>query len=234
MFIVCFFVLALGFTVAAKSTSLSGSWRLTKGNDTWILMAMDGYCMITHYDLSGKKFHKTFGGLHTVENGNLTINYRFCSDNKAKTGTSEVFTWKVKGDKAISNLSGEEGEWQKVGAADNKMSGIWRITGRKEGNVVKDMPLAPRRTLKFLTNDRFQWAAINVETGEFSGTGGGMYTFKNGVYAETIEFFSRDNSRVGMTLEFKDHLEGQNWIHTGVSSKGAPIYEVWSKMEKEL
>ncbi|SDE08909.1 hypothetical protein [Niabella drilacis] len=222
-------ILFAGFTGLDTKTPVTGSWMHTRGNETWILMAADNYCMIAHYDATGKRFFKTFGGFQRIEKGKLQLNYRFHSDDKSKTGTRDVFTWNVKGGKAQSDLSGETGEWVKVGEANNRMTGIWRITKRREGNDLKDIKLAPRRTLKFLTNDRFQWAAINVETGEFSGTGGGTYTFKDGVYTETIGFFSRDSSRVGMKLEFNDRLDGPDWVHTGLSSKGDPIYEVWSK-----
>ncbi|MGJ7032400.1 hypothetical protein [Niabella hirudinis] len=222
-------ILFAGFRGQDAKSPVSGSWMHTSGDDTWLLMAADGYCMVTYYDASGKRFFKTFGGFQQVENGKLQLQYRFHSEDKSKTGTRDDFTWNAKGRKAQSDLSGKTGQWTKVGDADSKMTGIWRITKRKEANDLKDIKLAPRRTLKFLTNDRFQWAAINVETGEFSGTGGGTYTFKNGTYTETIGFFSRDSSRVGMKLEFKDRLEGADWVHTGLSSKGDPIYEVWSK-----
>jgi len=222
-------ILFTGFSGQDATPPVTGSWMHTKGNETWLMMAADGYCMITQYDASGKRFFKTFGGFQEMKNGTLQLRYRFHSADKNKTGTREAFTWNAKGGKAESNLSGATGQWTKVGDADGAMTGIWRITKRREGNALKEMKLAPKRTLKFLTNDRFQWAAINVETGEFSGTGGGTYTFKDGVYTETIGFFSRDSSRVGMSLEFKDHLEGSDWVHTGLSSKGDPIYEIWSK-----
>lgn len=230
--LLCLILLA-GFSGRDAKTPVTGSWMHTRGNDTWLLMAADGYCMITHYDASGKRFFKTFGGFQEVENGTLQLRYRFHSNDKGKTGTRAAFTWKVKGRQAESNLSGATGQWTKVGAADGAMTGIWRITKRREGTDLKELKLAPRRTLKFLTDDRFQWAAINVETGEFSGTGGGTYTFRDGVYTETIGFFSRDSSRVGMSLKFNDHLEGADWVHTGLSSKGDPIYEVWSKTQQE-
>lgn len=219
-----------GFSPPVAKTPVTGSWQCTKGDETWMLMAADGYCMVAHYGgATGKKFFETFGGFQHLESGKLRLGYRFHSNDKQKTGTSEAFIWKAKNGHVESNLSGEMREWVKVGEANNAMTGIWRITQRKEGDDLRNIQLAPRRTLKFLTNDRFQWAAINIETGEFSGTGGGTYTFENGVYTETIAFFSRDSSRVGMSLQFKDRLEGKNWVHTGLSSKGAPIYEVWSK-----
>jgi len=71
--------------------------------------------------------------------------------------------------------------------------------------------------------------AINTETKEFFGTGGGTYTFKDGKYTENIEFFSRDSSRVGASLSFDGSVNNNVWTHTGFSSRGEPIHEEWTK-----
>jgi hypothetical protein len=86
--------------------------------------------------------------------------------------------------------------------------------------------------MKILSGTRFQWIAYNVDTKEFFGTGGGTYTTSGGKYTESIDFFSRDNSRVGARLEFDFILDDGDWHHSGKSSKGDPIDEVWSKREK--
>jgi len=85
--------------------------------------------------------------------------------------------------------------------------------------------------LKILSGTRFQWVAINIKTGEFSGTGGGTYSFAHNQYTENIEFFSRDNERVGAQLTFDGKIEDGQWHHSGLSSKGDPIYEIWSKFD---
>ena len=87
----------------------------------------------------------------------------------------------------------------------------------------------PRKTLKMLTGTRFQWFAINPETKQFSGTGGGTYSFENGKYTENIWSFSRDSSRVGAKLVFDGKLVDGKWHHSGLSSKGDKIYEVWGR-----
>ncbi len=87
----------------------------------------------------------------------------------------------------------------------------------------------PRKTMKILSGTRFQWIAYNTATKEFMGTGGGTYTTIDGKYTENIGFFSRDDSRVGASLEFNYELKDGDWHHSGFSSKGNPIYEVWSK-----
>ena len=102
----------------------------------------------------------------------------------------------------------------------------------QERNLVSIHQSGPRKTLKILTGTRFQWFAINPGTKEFSGTGGGTYTFVNGQYTENILFFSRDNSRTGAQLTFDGKLENGQWHHSGLSSKGDKIYEVWGKVEK--
>ena len=60
---------------------------------------------------------------------------------------------------------------------ENALAGNWRMSGRKNGDQFTENPLRARRTYKLLTGTRFQWMAINIETGEFSGTGGGTYHF---------------------------------------------------------
>ena len=77
------------------------------------------------------------------------------------------------------------------------------------------------------TGTHFQWVAINTVTGEFFGTGGGTYHFNNGSYQEHIEFFSRDSTRIGMSLTFKDEVKDGVWHHSGTSTKGDPIQETW-------
>jgi hypothetical protein len=50
----------------------------------------------------------------------------------------------------------------------------------------------------------------------------------DGKYTEKIEFFSRDNNRVGAELSFEAEVKGKEWIHSGKSSKGDPIKEIWT------
>ena len=85
--------------------------------------------------------------------------------------------------------------------------------------------------MKLLSGTRFQWIAYDTETKQFKGTGGGTYTTIDGKYTEMIEFFSKDDTKVGATLPFNYSLEKGKWHHSGKSSKGASIYEIWSIRE---
>jgi hypothetical protein len=109
------------------------------------------------------------------------------------------------------------------------LAGAWLMSARKRREeLVPRSTDQPRKTMKILSGTRFQWIAYNTETKQFMGTGGGRYTTIDGVYTEHIEFFSRDNSRVGAALDFDFELEDGDWHHSGLSSRGDPIYEVWS------
>jgi hypothetical protein len=122
--------------------------------------------------------------------------------------------------------------WEKVDDGHSPLFGAWRITQRERNGQMNVMQQGPRKTMKVLSGTRFQWAAFNVETRQFSGTGGGTFTAEDGKYIENIEFFSRDNSRVGASLQFDFEVKGKDWHHKGLSSKGAPIYEIWTNQDQ--
>ena len=86
----------------------------------------------------------------------------------------------------------------------------------------------PRKTMKILIDGFFQWIAFNTETFKFSGSGGGEYETLDGKYIEIIQYFSRDDSRVGAELDFNYEVKNKDWYHSGFSSKGNPINEVWT------
>ena len=78
---------------------------------------------------------------------------------------------------------------------------------KRDGEIVKRDTSGPRKTMKILSGTRFQWIAYNTETKAFMGTGGGTYTTLDGKYTENIGFFSRDDSRVGASLQFDYELK---------------------------
>jgi hypothetical protein len=153
----------------------------------------------------------------------------FNTIDKDQVGQLITYSFSVNKNKLNSDISGKKASWELLDKGEGAMSGTWRMSGRKtDGKIVMSPPRA-RKTLKVLTGTKFQWVAINAETKEFFGTGGGSYSFINEKYTENIEFFSRDNSRVGASLSFDGKLVDGNWHHSGLSSTGNSIYEVWTK-----
>ena len=155
----------------------------------------------------------------------------FDTRQKDEIGKTITYNFSIENDKLFLDINGKKETWKQLDKGTENLAGTWRITARKQDEkVVPIHQTGPRKTVKILTGTRFQWAAINPQTKEFFGTGGGTYTFKNGKYTENIEFFSRDSSRVGSSLSFDGKLNNGEWHHSGLSSKGDSIYEVWSRV----
>lgn len=223
---------------ANQADGLAGAWHTRQGDIEQTAVFVDGYLSHSVFDVKNKKFISTRGGTYTAENGKLSVTWQYDTKKAADdqpndtwVGTSSTFDINT-GTELTTDLSGSTAAWQRIDANEGPMAGVWRITGRKQGDDMGQMPLRDRRTLKILSGKRFQWVAINIKTGEFSGTGGGTYSFENGKYTENIEFFSRDNDRVGASLSFDGKIDNGSWHHSGLSSTGNPIYEVWDKLEE--
>ncbi len=224
---------------AHQSDALAGAWHTQQGDIQQTAVFVDGYLSHSVFDVKNKKFISTRGGTYTTENGKLTVTWQYDTEKAADdrpndtwVGTNSTFDIGITNGELIANLSGSNALWKRIDANEGEMAGVWRITGRQQGDDISQMALGDRRTLKILSGTRFQWVAINIKTGEFSGTGGGSYTFENGKYTENIEFFSRDNDRVGASLSFDGEIKNGAWHHAGLSSTGNPIYEIWNKLEE--
>lgn len=220
----------LCITVVAMAQQLDGAWKQADaGNIETVCVIADNYFMQTTYDKANKLFVGTMGGTMKAENGKMEITIEFNTADSSWVGQSHVLGYTLNNGQLIVQVSGRENTWQRIDNGEGSLSGNWRITEREQNGAMTPMKPGPRKTLKIISGTRFQWAAINTATAEFFGTGGGTYTFENGKYTENIEFFSRDNSRVGASLSFDGKVEGKRWLHSGKSSKGDPIAEVWTR-----
>ena len=120
-------------------------------------------------------------------------------------------------------------KWKDISKSNDTLKGKWVMSGRfNNGEFRTRNTDLPRKTMKILIDGFFQWIAFNIETFKFSGSGGGEYETIDGKYIENIQYFSRDDSRVGAELDFNYEIKNEDWFHTGLSSKGKPINEVWS------
>lgn len=217
-----------GFTTNGQS--LKGAWQNIEAGKTTTIISTDTYLTVNVYELEGKKFIESWGGKYTVGATNEAfMEVEFHSQNPAVVNSSQSYNINIK----KKSLEFDDKKFQRLDfAKENALSGLWRITARaNEKGEMSEMKPGPRKTLKIMAGGYFQWFAINTQTREFSGTGGGRYTLVNGKYTEKIEFFSRDNNRVGAELSFDATVNGKEWIHSGKSSKGDPIKEIWTMQD---
>lgn len=217
-------------TGASAQTSLTGSWEHRMETFQTRIYA-GNYFAESDYNLDGKLFIGTYGGTYELKGDTIIETIEFDSRRPELIGTQQKKSLKVSkdGKSYQSNFLFTRVD----NGTPGQLAGAWLITGRvnDKGETRRSTPGA-RRTMKILSGTRFQWIAYNVDTKEFFGTGGGSYTTVDRKYTETIMFFSRDNSRVGTSLGFEFSLKEGEWHHKGLSSKGEPIYEIWTKREK--
>ncbi len=191
------------------------------------------YFIHSKYTPFGKDvgFISTTGGYYTTTADSLVVDLEFNSNYENDSISQTRYGYSMYGDTLV--LSTPETVALIPAQGENQdLDGTWLFATRgpdtgqeRRGNE------SPRKTLKYLQDGHFQWIAYNTETMKFSGTGGGRYTANDGTYSETILYFSRDNSRVGAVLDFNYELKGKDWNHTGLNSRGEPMYEIWARRE---
>lgn len=233
--IVLLFVLTVFSTLTLPGPSkdpLTGAWENQDQGTTQSRIYAGGFFSVSVYSDGGKQFVGTFGGKYTLQDNQLTEAIEFDTRNPERIGTEQRAVISTQGNKLSFSTSPATSFTRVDDGGPGELAGAWLITGRVNNNEVRRSTPGARRTMKILSGTRFQWIAYNVETKEFFGTGGGSYTTRDGKYTETIGFFSRDASRVGVSLGFDFSLQEGEWHHSGLSSKGEPLHEIWTRREK--
>lgn len=228
------FLICISLSFGIKAQSFIGAWEGYHNSENGeklksVVIFTDGYQVITTSDSKTGKFISTNGGTWKLTGDTMTEKIEFDSKNSERVGTKVSF--EVFLNDSIMGIVGSENKFKRIdGGTPGKLQGAWLMSGRiRDGETQLRDTSRPRKTMKILSGTRFQWIAYNTETKQFMGTGGGAYTTTNGEYSENIEFFSRDDSKVGASLKFNYSLVGSKWHHSGLSSKGDPIHEIWSE-----
>lgn len=193
-----------------------------------VVILADGYQVLTVYNAETGKFIHSNGGTWKLEGNTMTEIVEFHTDNAELVGTEVSFEVKIT-DNTIQIVGAEMILTKIDDGTPGELQGAWLMSGRvRDGKEQLRDTSGPRKTMKLLSGTRFQWIAYHTGTKKFLGTGGGTYTTLKGKYTENIEFFSRDDSRVGASLEFDFSLKNGSWHHEGFSSKGDSMHEIWS------
>lgn len=222
-----------------QAQSLQGSWKLTLDDvqpvtdRDMVAIFSDDYFMFGNYYKDGR-FIGAGGGSYELSGDELKLNFDFYTDDNSIVRVPQNYNITMDGDAFTlkGSISGTRftQTWEQLSDESSPLDGDWRFASRvdENGKAGERRTPGPRQTVKLLGGGRFQWAAFNYETKEFMGTGGGTFEAKNGTYTENIEFFSRDDTRVGASLSFQFERQGDDWDHQGKSSKGDPLHEVWT------
>jgi hypothetical protein len=212
--------------VENKGRTLSGAYRLDIEEAIFLRVYEGEYFTQSAYSSKNGNFISTYGGTWQLDSSSYIENVEFDSDDSTNVGLTKNYDLRI--DKNGFSLEGSI--FSAVDTdIDTDLKGAWFIAGRERDGEMAFREPSPRKTMKILSGTRFQWVAYDVDKKGFYGTGGGTYSSDNGEYVENIEFFSRDSTRVGASLNFGFEVKGNDWHHKGLSSKGDSIYEVWRK-----
>ncbi|TJY33918.1 membrane or secreted protein [Pontimicrobium aquaticum] len=230
------FLLMSIMSLGLNAQSIIGAWEMYTTSENGeklksVLIIADGYQVLTIYNADTGKFIHTNGGTWKLEGDTMTERVEFHTDNADLVGTETSFEVEITDD--TITIVGSDMVLKRIDSGvPGQLQGAWLMSGRvRDGKEqLRDID-RPRKTMKLLSGTRFQWIAYNTETKQFMGTGGGTYTTVDGKYTENIEFFSRDDSKAGLSLVFDYELVDGKWHHKGFSSKGDPMYEIWSERE---
>jgi hypothetical protein len=218
------------YQVSAQSSAemLNGAWEAENQNNRnrSVAIVADGYFSIANY--SDNNFESTMGGLFEINGAQVRATIEFNTADSTMVGKTETSNISIDNNRITFNGM----TWKRVDdGGPGDLDGAWLFIGRESNGEITRREPGARKTMKILSGTRFQWIAYNSETGMFAGTGGGTYTTKNGQYTENIEFFSRDQSRVGASLAFEYDIQDNEWHHKGLNSRGEYMYEVWRARE---
>lgn len=217
-------ILGCCLTTFAQEKNWQGAYSAKDKDVNKLILLTGEYASIVDY--KNDTYLSTYGGPYRLNGSEMIITLEYSDKYPDSVGLQKIIPIE-----AITNdtFKAEGLIIKKLVPNNQELDGLWRITGRQSGDKINTIPRGDRKTIKILVDGYFQWIAINPAEKGFYGTGGGKYSFKNNKYTENIVFFSRDNTRVGNALNFDGSIKNKEWHHKGKSSKGDPIYEIWSK-----
>lgn len=226
-------ILACILCLSLQAQTILGAWENTKSTADGqqlknVVVFSEGHQVSTWFNANTGAFVSTNGGSWSLNGNVITETVEFDSKTPSRVGSQVSF--EIELSEHTLKIKGMDTVWTRIdNNSPGALSGAWLMSGRKRNGEFQTRNVdQPRKTMKILSGTRFQWIAYNTETKQFMATGGGTYTTIDGKYMENIEFFSRDNSRVGASLQFDFEIKDGDWHHSGFSSKGDPLYEVWS------
>lgn len=224
-----FILLILPLISLGQQASMKGAWGLENSFGQTVLLITDQVFSLTQYNFNEKKFISAEGGTWRSEGNEIWLAYDWSSKDTSKVGKEIKVSISFSSDRL--NLGLVDQPLKKLDQGKpGALQGEWIISGNYTNDVVskRSSPFFPRRTMKILTGNHFQWIAFNVKTKEFFGTGGGTYTAVEGKYVESIQFFTKAVTSIGKRVEFDYSFLDGDWRHKGQKSTGGPLDECWT------
>lgn len=212
---------------------LEGPWVKEEKDVKTLVLITDQLISVAVYNEKEKQFLYTWGGTYVLHNNRLQIQYEWSSNDSNLVNTSSAIDFNIKRNKLSigETLTGLE---RGGGSQSGDLQGAWIISGNYIDGVAKKRanPYLPRRTMKLIVGNYFQWVSYNVVTKKFFDAGGGKQSHSRGEYSEEIEYFTKTATSIGKSLSYKYSIEGDDWRHSGQKFTGGLLDECWTRRSR--
>lgn len=228
------FVSSIIQSLSAQSKQfLKGPWVREEKDVKTVVLITDQLISVAVYNEKEKQFLYTWGGTYVLHNSQLQVQYEWSSNDSNLVNTSSAIDFNIKRNKLNlgETLTGLE---RSGGNQSEDLQGAWIISGNYIDGVAKKRanPFLPRRTMKLIVGNYFQWVSYNVVTKKFFDAGGGKQSHAKGEYSEEIEYFTKTIASIGKKMTYNYTIEGDDWRHTGQKSTGGPLDECWTRRSR--
>ena len=195
------------------------------------LKMTDNYMIHTIYEQSPARFIKTEGGFYNIEDSVLNVKLEFNSNYEADTISTLTIPFAIRDGQLILGTEPRL-VFNHFESIEQELDGQWlfAMRGPDEGQERRGDE-NPRKTLKYLQDNRFQWIAYNKEERQFIETKGGEYKTDGDQYTEEFHFYSENEEHVGTSQTFNFEMNDGIWkkrISTTTQSE-KDEHEKWSK-----
>ncbi len=214
-----------------------GAW-VSEGEDkgrpvTSILIVTKDFFTIASFLTKDHHFLASSGGSYEMTDNKMSVTISYHSPDPQQVGKKHVLLAKPTstGYKLMGRDGRVLGDWKRMDeGSPDALAGLWYATSYVNdlGDTVKTSYKV--RTIKILSDSYFQWVTFDTVSGKFLSSAGGTYTHTPSRYTENITFYSEADEKTGKDLSFQCVFEGNLWQHSGKSSDGKPLFEIWRRI----
>ena len=220
---------------ARDNADLQGPWGKEENGVKTLVLITDSLISVAAYNENEKQFLYTWGGTYVMQDGQIRLQYEWHSKDSNLVNTISFFSLQFQKRSTQLNIGNELKGLRTLGKnKSGELQGAWIISGNYTDGVVRKRPnpFYPRRTMKIIVGDYFQWVSYNVVNKKFFDAGGGKQSHGNGQYSEQIAYFTKTAASVGKQLLYTYALNGDDWRHTGQKSTGGLLDECWTRRSR--
>jgi len=232
----------LGFCLCINNflnaQSIAGVWQqVNASGNTATLICTENYLMFAVYKVSDKKLVSSGGGSFEILKADaktiLSFKRDFNTEDSTLVGLTVANVFTVDNKKLTVAQGPLAGTWSRIEekASPTPLSNaLWRLRAKENKDFkMQTVFKGPFKTIKIFSGQYFQWASFNIDTHQFFGTFGGVFSKNKDKYSEKINFSSKNIKEVGTSFQYDCVLNGKDWIHAGQTSKGERTHEIWEK-----